>query len=627
MFIRQYRYFAADFETTVYEGQKYTEVWFSGYCELFAPDDAIKLQHSFDDFWSGITKEKGNLMIYFHNLKFDGSFIIDWLFNHGYKWNRTEEKFMHSKEFKASISARGAFYNCIIKQGNRFIEFRDSLKLIPTSLAKMGKSFKTRHQKSSIEYTGYRYAGCPTTEEEDSYMKNDIYVLKEGLEMMFRQGHKEITIGSCCLKEFKSGYGKDDYDEFFPDLTKVDCPPECEAITADEYVRRSYSGGISYVNPRYVNKVIHWGRTYDYTSMYPSQMSSESGNYYPVGKPHWFYGNIPEVAYSEHHIFFVRFKARFHVKYNKMPFIRIRNNLMYDAHEFIETSDIKINGRYQRYYVHNGKRFEAKPILTMTCVDFKLFFDCYDVKDLEILDGCWFFSEIGLFDGYMDKYKKQKAESTGFLRELAKLYLNNLYGKEAASDDSSYKEPYLGEDGVVHFTTIEEHNKKPGYIPIGSMITSYARKALIEAINANFDAFIYCDTDSMHMLNVKAKNIRVHPTAYCAWKLEAIWEWGRFTRQKTYIEKTVFDGKQWLDEGEWKITAAGMNDYAKEMYLQLYESDFEKLEAFHVGMQIWGKLKQKRIPGGVILQEDYYTMKPLPKRKNINEILDILTAI
>lgn len=36
--------------------------------------------------------------------------------------------------------------------------------------------------------------------------------------MMFNEGHDKLTIGSCCLSEFKSEYTKKDFDRLFPDL-------------------------------------------------------------------------------------------------------------------------------------------------------------------------------------------------------------------------------------------------------------------------------------------------------------------------------------------------------------------------------------------------------------------------
>ena len=56
--------------------------------------------------------------------------------------------------------------------------------------------------------------------------------------------------------------------------------------------------------------------------------------------------------------------------------------------------------------------------------DYKLLKDHYDLVDFEILDGCYFYSEIGLFDNYIDKYKKIKMENKGAVRESAKLFLD-----------------------------------------------------------------------------------------------------------------------------------------------------------------------------------------------------------
>ena len=71
--------------------------------------------------------------------------------------------------------------------------------------------------------------------------------------------------------------------------------------------------------------------------------------------------------------------------------------------------------------------------------DYQLLKDHYDLVDFEILDGCWFYALTGIFDEYIEKYKHQKLVSKGALRELAKLFLNNLYGKMASSKDSSFK--------------------------------------------------------------------------------------------------------------------------------------------------------------------------------------------
>src|SRR5699024_8788482 len=114
----------------------------------------------------------------------------------------------------------------------------------------------------------------------------------------------------------------------------------------------------------------------------------------------------------------------------------------------------------------------------------------------------YFYTMTGIFDNYIEKYKKIKLESKGAKRTLAKLFLNNLYGKMAASIDSSFKLAYMKDDDVVGFYPIHAEDKTPGYIPIGSAITSYSRNFTIRAAQKNFHGtepgFIYADTDSIH---------------------------------------------------------------------------------------------------------------------------------
>ena len=74
---REYKYYACDFETTVYEGQDYTEVWLSGAIELYT--DTPHVFGSIDGLFDFFKKQRANIIAYFHNLKFDGSFILDYL--------------------------------------------------------------------------------------------------------------------------------------------------------------------------------------------------------------------------------------------------------------------------------------------------------------------------------------------------------------------------------------------------------------------------------------------------------------------------------------------------------------------------------------------------------------------
>ncbi len=649
------RIFVGDFETTVYAGQTYTEVWASALVEVESED--VVILHSIGETFDYLKSLKCDIILYYHNLKFDGSFWLDYLLSIlqfkqastqtgiGYNevaWLSTKD--MPNDSFKYSISYMGSWYTITIKTGNHIIEIRDSLKLLPFSVRAIGKAFKTKHQKLEMEYEGFRYAGCVITDDEKKYIANDVLVVKEALEIMFQQGHNKLTIGACCLSEFKRGYDKQDYDMFFPDL--YDIPLDIlDAPTAGDYIHKTYRGGWCYLVKGKENKIYHNGTTADVNSLYPSMMSSESGNRYPVGLPKFWTGNyIPNEALESNKYYFIHIRCRFYIKHNKLPFIQIKHNKLYKSTEMLETSDVynKHTGKYQSKYIIDGQEYDTIQDLYMTMTDYTLFLEHYNVVDFEIVDGCYFYSEIGLFDEYIEKYKKIKLESKGALRTLAKLFLNNLYGKMASSKDSSFKYAYIRDDESVGFTEVEEYNKQAGYIAIGSAITSYARNFTIRSAQANYHGadkagFIYADTDSIHcdLAPNDIKGITVHDKNFCCWKLESCWDTAIFVRQKTYIEHVTHNDLELVENPYYDIKCAGMPQQCKDLFkrsmdttpiteeeLKNYDAEqirflfdtngkqiHRTLNDFKIGLKVAGKLVPKRIKGGTLLVSTDYTMR------------------
>ena len=657
---RKYRFFSCDFETTVYEGQQSTEVWASACVELFTED--AKILHSIDETFEYFKSLKSNIIAYYHNLKFDGSFWLSYLITEKHfvqaytsigdkvtdiEWKH--EKDMLPNTFKYSISEQGQWYSIIIRVGKYFIEIRDSLKLLPFSVKRIGESFGTKHKKLEMEYKGFRYVGCEITEEEKKYIANDVLVVKEALEIMFTEGHKKLTIGSCCLDEYKKICKKSvknalSYDEMFPDLYTIDIDKDIYKYpTAGDYIRRSYKGGWCYLVKGKENRIFHDGTTADVNSLYPSMMSSESGNYYPVSIPHFWTGNhIPEDAKIGNRYYFVRIKTRFYIKENMLPFIQIKNTLLYKGTEALESSDVydKQTGKYYTHYTdENGNLQDTRRELVLTMTDFQLMQEHYNLVDFEILDGCWFYAEKGIFDEYIEKYKKIKLESNGAKRELAKLFLNNLYGKMASSTDSSFKLAYEKDDGSIGFLLVPEANKTPGYIACGSAITSYARNFTIRAAQKNYHGkhergFIYADTDSIHcdLKPEEIVGIKVHDKNFCCWKLESCWDTAIFARQKTYIEHITHEDCKPIEEPFNNVKCAGMPERCKKLLdismrgKQEKEGEYTEQEReflfnkdgtpiirsysdFKIGLKVPGKLLPKRIKGGIVLQYTTYEMR------------------
>ena len=312
---------------------------------------------------------------------------------------------------------------------------------------------------------------------------------------------------------------------------------------------------------------------------------------------------------------------------------------MYKGTEALTSSDF-LDPKDGNYYTHytdiDGNKHSTAITLTLTMTDWQLLKDHYNLVDTEILDGCYFNAKAGLFDEYIEHYKQQKITSKGARRQLAKLFLNNPYGKFASSDDSSFKKAIIRQDGSIGFIGVEAHEKEVGYIAVGSAITSYARNFTIRHAQMNYHGvekagFIYADTDSIHcdLPPDKIVGIKVHPTNFCCWALESCWDEAIFTRQKTYIEHVTHKDLEPIEVPYYDVKCAGMPDKCKDVFVAcmvgMTDEQKEKwtqeeqqwvldhpmtLENFEVGLNIpFGKLRPKRIKGGTLLVETSYKMR------------------
>lgn len=661
--------FIGDFETTVYDNQQKTEVWASALVELYTED--CKGFHSIDETFDYLLSLNCDVKVYYHNLKFDGSFWLPFLlqrlkFNqafsqideYGFKYEMLKDKEMKSKTFKYMISAKGQWYSITIKgRYGHFIRIYDSLKLLPFSVREISKAFKTKHKKLDMEYKGYRYSGCNITKEEWEYIFNDVLVVKEALEILFTDGYKKMTIGSCCMSEFKVNFHKYnpayEFKEFFPNIAAIEIDSDAFSSTnADEYIRHAYRGGWCYLVKGAENRIYEKGVTADVNSLYPSVMHSESGNFYPVGHPHFWRGDIPDIALQPNKYFFIRVKTRFYLKPLMLPTIQIKDNLLYKSTEWLETSDVydPVSRKYYTHYTNEkGETMDTRVTLTLTMTDYQLMREHYELVDFEVIDGCWFFTKKGVFDGYINKYKKIKMESEGAKRTEAKLFLNNLYGKLSTSQDSSFKYAFVKPDKSIGFLPVAEYNKQTIYIPAGAAITAYARKFTIDAAQRNFygadkKGFKYADTDSIHcdLDPSEVKGIKVDDNAFCCWKLETSWDKAIFVRQKTYIEHVTHENLQDVKEPYYNIKCAGLPDKSKNLlnlsmcgtakqdgYIDIntgvhkeWTSNekaflFDKegnniirtMNDFKKGLKVPDKLLPKRIEGGLILTDTFYEMR------------------
>lgn len=607
----------ADFETTSskrYRKDGTSHVWACGLCEIGNPKNIVILK-TIDEFLSWCEAQETNDKVYFHNMRFDGNFIIQKLLKSGYTFaSKPQEK--KSRSFTTLISDKGLWYQIEIffkikgKNVNK-VTIQDSLKLIPLSVKAIAKSFQLPIQKGSIDYSAHDFLpeGSDLTPEEEEYLIHDVQIVEHAVNFFHSQGLDRMTIGSCALEEFKKLIKKKYFKMYFP-------PP-----FYDEDVRLAYKGGFTYLNPYFRNRILKRMVILDVNSLYPSVMRGCGGEILPYGTPIFYRGEYEED--SLYPLYIQKIKCSFKLKPNKIPTIQIKRNMYYQGNQYLTSSD--------------GDR----PTLYLTSVDLKLFFEQYDVYDCEFISG-WKFKGINagaIFGDYVDKWSevkiKSKEEGNHGMYLISKLFLNSLYGKFGSAVSMASKEPYLDEFGKVRFRMGEEETKEGIYIGMACFITAYSRLKTItsaQKIEDNFHSgkskarFVYADTDSLHIvLNGESEEeffnscgLDIHPTKLGAWDHEATSIQGKFLRQKCYMEKHIISEKDYLKamndedsikeqytkEGDnyyfTKITVAGMPD---NCYPHV------SFDNFRIGASYPGKLAHRTAIGGVVLEEIDFTIK------------------
>ena len=581
------RKFASDFETTVDETD--CRVWAYALCEIGNVDNFI-YGNSIDDFFKFCQNKKENYVLYFHNLKFDGEYIFNYLLNNGYECikNKKDRK---DKTFTTLISDTGQFYSIEIffetknKKHVNKVTIYDSLKILNFSVEQIAKDFNLPIRKLELDYKAYREVGHILTEHEIDYIRNDVEIMARALEIMFHQNLTKMTIGSDALDYYKKM--NKNFKKYFPILP----------YDVDEDIRKSYKGGFTYLNDVYKEKETADGIVLDVNSLYPSVMKFEK---LPFGDPLFFNGKYEkDMLYP---LYVQSLSCIFKIKENKIPTIQIKNNLAFVPNEYIKSSDGDI------------------VTLTLTNIDLELFFEHYDVDVIEYHGGWKFRAIKGLFSQYIDYWSEQKIQAkkdkNDALYRISKLMLNSLYGKFGLNPNVRGKYPYLNEDGIVKYMMYPKETRDSIYIPVASFITSYARRKTITTSQAikdytinkyGIDYYIYSDTDSIHLINIDENELNsfvdVDDYRLGAWKLESKFKRGKYLRQKCYIELGYDDRLNVTIAGLPKKLAPLIN--FDNFKIGFTTENMDKKDIEKVGK----KLTFKHVKGGVLLVDTDFTIK------------------
>lgn len=519
---------------------------------------------------------------YFHNLKFDGEFIIHYLLTHGFV--HVNEKKLGVNQFSTIISDLNVFYCIKVKfKEEVIISFFDSLKLLNFSVEEVAKAFNLSIKKLEIDYKTKREKGHKITDEEKEYLKHDVMIMSLALEKMFEMKITRMTIASNAMNFFKDTISKKRFEEWFK-------PP-----LYDKDLRQAYKGGFTYLNEIYRGKEVKEGIVLDVNSLYPSVM------YYspmPYGEGIYFDGKyVPDKLYN---LYIQNITCQFRIKKDMIPTIQIKNNLSFVPTEYLSSS--------------NGESIN----LTLTNVDLKLFLEHYDIYDVSYNWGWKYKSSTKIFKRYIDYWNELKVKATKEgnkpLRTIAKLMLNSLYGKFAASPEGRSKIPYL-DNNIVKYKLSELEERTAYYLPISIFITSWARDKTIRSAQAVYHRFIYADTDSLHLEGTDIpENLLISDTELGKWKIESTFKRGKYLRQKCYIEDVVTP----VDEIEKfkKENPECLHLVSKDSIINIVCAGMPKgcyknvtWENFDYGSVFDGKLGVKHTDGGIVLVDTTFTIK------------------
>lgn len=281
--------------------------------------------------------------------------------------------------------------------------------------------------------------------------------------------------------------------KLMPDFAPVDVSKEKinDNQTFDDFIRKSYRGGLCIYKQRdYIN---HEGEgiSLDVHSMYPYVMVDKplpiSGPKYNTGKPS---DRLLKMVEKGEKAIFLHITASFELKEKCVPCVRCDS--ITTKNEWLENSYL--------YRIGTGETIKTdKEIdLTLTYMDYIDFLNNYEIFSIHYIDyvtmDC---ARKGLFVPIVKPLYHKKRRSEGGERKMAKIILNSISGTVAMRNEyENYAIKIIDEN--ISFEKMDTSVSK-SYIYMGSYITSWARHILIDLIRKNYDRWIYSDTDCLFL--------------------------------------------------------------------------------------------------------------------------------
>ena len=503
----KYNIYFSDIETIIDDFNEHIPISLS-----LIHDNSIQSYNSVIEYLNNIIGLEYNSIIYFHNFgRFDSTFILNSII---FDFNMSE---------KINVIERNNIIYQLKLRTNKGVEilFRDSYLLIPITLDKLGETFCFNHKKfDDLNYDNITEEFQSNPQKIHNHCINDTLVLQEGF-LNFKKSIlsefginilEVLTLPSLSYNIFRSKY----YDFENTPISK-------NPYKTDEFIRKSYKGGIAEVYKPYLKN----GYCYDANSLYPYIMQSCK---FPVGKGKFIKGSDINL---KNFIGFIECEISTDKELNFLTYRCEKRGL------------ITPKGYWVDVYYH-------KEILKAIELGYRV----------KMLRGFKYEKEDHIFTSFItNMYQKRINSTNNSLNYIAKLVMNSLYGRfgmkifvestkfltsqQVFEHKSRYtirdiKQignadlynvsliPLIGLDKVNYKNSINTETA----VQIASVVTAEARIYMYDFKNIKNNKCYYTDTDSIflqHKLEEKYVNTKLG-----GFKLEYEFYEGMFIAPKVY---------------------------------------------------------------------------------------------
>lgn len=473
---------AFDIETTndLSINQAYMYIW------QFQIEDQTIIGRTWDSFleFMELLKEQLNenekMMIYVHNLSFEFSFLK------GIYEFAQEEVFAIDRRKVLKCSMMEHF------------EFRCSYLLTNMSLAaftnKMGVTKKLSGEE--FDYSKIRYPWTELTERELEYCVTDVKALVEALKVYFKIESDNFytipyTSTGFVRRDVKRAMRRYNHDELLSLQSDY---------TIFEILREAFRGGNTHCNRYYTGQILEHVSSYDRVSSYPDVQINDLFPMSPwIREENPTADRVCRIIYKQHRAGLMRVG---------FTGIRLKDPLW--GCPYIPKHKCRNLSRHDN---DNGRILDADYLeISLTDLDFKIIMDEYDFDNITFYDfyHCRYGKLPKPLREEVQNYFKAKTELKNvegqeLYYHMAKAKLNSIYGMSVQSpvkQSIDYIDDQFIERNESEIELLQEHNKRAFLVYAwGIWTTAHARYQLEIAIKKAGNSFVYCDTDSVKLID------------------------------------------------------------------------------------------------------------------------------